>query len=110
VLNAADFGIPQLRYRFFLAALRDGRGFVFPRPTHAAPGGGREGGVVPAAGLPPYSAAWEALDGIRPDDGERLAIGGKWAGLLPSIPEGENCLWHTDRKGGLPLSAGAPAT
>jgi DNA (cytosine-5)-methyltransferase 1 len=28
---------------------------------------------------------------------------GKWAGLLPSIPEGENYLWHTNRGGGLPL-------
>ena len=28
---------------------------------------------------------------------------GKWGDLLPSIPEGENYLWHTDRKNGLPL-------
>lgn len=28
---------------------------------------------------------------------------GKWADLLPSIPEGQNYLWHTDRGGGLPL-------
>jgi DNA (cytosine-5)-methyltransferase 1 len=28
---------------------------------------------------------------------------GKWAALLPSIPEGQNYLWHTDRGGGLPL-------
>jgi DNA (cytosine-5)-methyltransferase 1 len=28
---------------------------------------------------------------------------GKWAKLLPSIPEGENYLWHTDRGGGMPL-------
>lgn len=28
---------------------------------------------------------------------------GKWAALLPSIPEGCNYLWHTDRMGGLPL-------
>ena len=32
---------------------------------------------------------------------------GKWADLLPSIPEGENYLWHTDRGGGLRCSAGA---
>jgi DNA (cytosine-5)-methyltransferase 1 len=30
-------------------------------------------------------------------------VGGKWAELLPSIPEGENYLWHTPRGGGLPL-------
>ena len=28
---------------------------------------------------------------------------GRWADLLPSIPEGENYLWHTSRKGGMPL-------
>jgi DNA (cytosine-5)-methyltransferase 1 len=32
-----------------------------------------------------------------------LQPGGKWGDLLPSIPEGENYLWHTDRKGGAPL-------
>jgi DNA (cytosine-5)-methyltransferase 1 len=34
---------------------------------------------------------------------EDLAVKGKWADLLPSIPEGENYLWHTDRGGGMPL-------
>jgi len=28
---------------------------------------------------------------------------GQWAGLLPSIPEGTNYLWHTPGKGGRPL-------
>jgi len=28
---------------------------------------------------------------------------GRWAGLLPSIPEGSNYLWHTPGKGGQPL-------
>ena len=28
---------------------------------------------------------------------------GRWADLLPSIPEGENYLWHTDRGAGVPL-------
>jgi DNA (cytosine-5)-methyltransferase 1 len=30
-------------------------------------------------------------------------MSGKWADLLPSIPEGENYLWHTPRGGGMPL-------
>src|SRR3546814_15139025 len=33
----------------------------------------------------------------------RSAIKGKWADLLPSIPEGQNYLWHTERGGGIPL-------
>lgn len=28
---------------------------------------------------------------------------GKWADLLPTIPPGQNYLWHTDRGGGEPL-------
>jgi DNA (cytosine-5)-methyltransferase 1 len=28
---------------------------------------------------------------------------GKWADLLPTIPEGQNYLWHTERGGGQPL-------
>jgi DNA (cytosine-5)-methyltransferase 1 len=28
---------------------------------------------------------------------------GKWADLLPTIPEGQNYLWHTARGGGVPL-------
>jgi DNA (cytosine-5)-methyltransferase 1 len=32
-----------------------------------------------------------------------LEMQGRWAGLLPSIPEGSNYLWHTPGKGGQPL-------
>jgi DNA (cytosine-5)-methyltransferase 1 len=34
ILNAADFGVPQLQLRFFLMALRDGKEFIYPWPTH----------------------------------------------------------------------------
>jgi DNA (cytosine-5)-methyltransferase 1 len=51
----------------------------------------------------PHTTAWDALRKISPDENEKLVVGGKWGSLLPSIPEGENYLWHTDRKGGLPL-------
>ena len=37
-----------------------------------------------------------------PED-EDLAVRGKWADLLPSIPEGSNYLHHTDRGEGMPL-------
>ena len=36
VLNAADFGVPQLRERVFIVAHREGRPFTFPKPTHSA--------------------------------------------------------------------------
>jgi len=36
VLCAADYGVPQLRERVFIVALRGPNGFYFPPPTHAA--------------------------------------------------------------------------
>jgi DNA (cytosine-5)-methyltransferase 1 len=38
VVNAADYGVPQIRWRVFVVAFRhdlDIRGWEFPRPTHA---------------------------------------------------------------------------
>jgi len=98
VLDAADFGVPQHRTRFFLVAARDGTRFRFPEPTHG------ERDLASPAGLEPYSTTWDAigdLDTVANDEG--LALSGKWAGLLPSIPEGQNYLWHTPRGGGKPL-------
>ena len=37
VLNCADYGVPQMRERFFLVGARDGREFRFPAPTHYDP-------------------------------------------------------------------------
>ena len=102
VLNVADYGVPQLRVRFFLVASRRGTRFRFPEPTHAA----SEEAQLPLfsdMATMPYVTAWEAIGDIAPDSNQKLKVGGKWAELLPSIPEGENYLWHTDRRGGLPL-------
>jgi DNA (cytosine-5)-methyltransferase 1 len=101
VVNAADYGVPQLRVRFFLVALRDGREFRFPEPTHTDADNGNA--TLFDINRASYSTAWDALRHIQPDSSEKLTVGGKWGALLPSIPEGENYLWHTDRKDGLPL-------
>jgi DNA (cytosine-5)-methyltransferase 1 len=34
VLNAADFGVPQVRQRLFFLGIRDGQGHAWPEPTH----------------------------------------------------------------------------
>ena len=98
VLNAARYGVPQLRQRLFLIAARDGTTFRFPEPTHHDPSE-REGDLLQE----PFRTAWDALADVGPAKGEDLGVRGKWAELLPSIPEGQNYLWHTDRMGGLPL-------
>ena len=36
VLNAADFGAPQIRERLIIVGSRDGEDFIFPKPTHAS--------------------------------------------------------------------------
>lgn len=94
VLNAAEYGVPQLRERVFIVGSRDGKRFKFPDPSHGEHG----------SGLEPFRTAWDAFADLpRPADLESLKVQGKWADLLPSIPEGNNYLWHTERGGGLPL-------
>ncbi len=99
VLNAAWYGVPQLRERFFLVAARDGSTFEPPKATFAAPSGEQQA----LATMPTYHTAWDALADVRQSPDEDLEIRGKWAGLLPSIPEGQNYLFHTDRGEGMPL-------
>jgi DNA (cytosine-5)-methyltransferase 1 len=87
VINAADFGVPQMRERVFLLASIDGRQIQIPRPTH---------GNCPDQA--PFLTAWEAIGDLDcPSWPEELNVSGRWAGLLPSIPEGQNYLWHTPR-------------
>lgn len=103
VLNAADYGVPQFRQRFFLVGHREGKRFQFPGPSHAENVDDQQHDLFSFAALPEYVTAWDAIGGIRPRVDEDLVIRGRWADLLPSIPEGENYLWHTNRKGGMPL-------
>jgi DNA (cytosine-5)-methyltransferase 1 len=100
VLNAAAYGVPQLRERFVLVASRDGLPFSFPVPTHAEPS--KEPDLLDV-GLPQYRTAWDAIGDLKPSAEEDLSVRGKWGALLPSIPEGQNYLFHTDRGEGLPL-------
>ncbi len=96
-LNAADFGVPQTRTRVFVIASRNGRQFKPPAPRYFDP----EQPTLLGGG--PWRTAWDAIGGMKPPQGEDLAVSGKWADLLPTIPEGQNYLWHTDRSGGIPL-------
>ena len=99
ILNAAHYGVPQLRERVFLIGSRDGTRLDFPRSTHCAPA---KLGLL--ADKEPYRTAWDAIGDLpaAPND-PSLKASGKWGALLPSIPEGRNYLWHTNRGGGLRL-------
>lgn len=98
VLSAADYGVPQLRSRFLMVGSREGMTFRFPEPTHRSPDS-----VCSEESLPLHRTAWDALADIGPAPGESLRMRGKWADLLPSIPEGLNYLHHTNRGAGEPL-------
>ncbi len=98
VLNCADFGVPQSRERVFIVAERSGLAFDAPNPTHFP------SDEAQAKGKERYRTAWDALGDLDSEEWtEDLEPSGKWAALLPSIPEGQNYLWHTPRSDGLPL-------
>jgi DNA (cytosine-5)-methyltransferase 1 len=94
VLDAADFGVPQHRRRLIMVLDREGRAFEMPKPTH---------GPDPETRLASYVSAWDAIGNLRQRASQELQLRGRWAALLPSIPEGQNYLWHTDRGEGIPL-------
>ncbi len=101
-LNAADYGVPQLRERVFVIGCRSGTDFVFPPATHGnSPAS--SGTLNPGTRLSPRTTAWDALGDLEDNDDPELRMRGKWSDLLVSIPEGENYLHHTDRGEGLPL-------
>jgi DNA (cytosine-5)-methyltransferase 1 len=95
-IDAAEYGVPQHRRRLFVFAARDGSQLELPRPTHAA---------EPKTGQERLSTTWDAIGDL--DDptvvDPQLVAAGRWAELLPSIPEGHNYQWHTPRGGGRPL-------
>ncbi len=95
-LRAEHYGVPQKRHRLFLIALREGAMVSAPPSTH------RPDSLIES---PPLTA-WDAighLDRDHSQDVAQLGLRGKWADLVPSVPEGRNYMWHTERGGGVPL-------
>ncbi len=100
LVNAADYGVPQNRKRVFIVAERNGKTFHLPSQTHAPV----DQLDCDDANYMPHVTAWDAIGDLDNCDWPiELDATGKWADLLPSIPEGHNYLWHTPRSGGTPL-------
>jgi DNA (cytosine-5)-methyltransferase 1 len=97
VINAADYGVPQIRERFVLVGARDGH-IDFPPPTHAkAPGSD-----LLSASLEPWRTAGEAIGDLDTDenaDDTGHFAGGQFHDLLCQIPPGDNYLYFTEKRG-----------
>lgn len=86
VLNAADFGAPQIRERIIFIGLREGKP-SFPEPTHSGEG---------TPGKQPWVTFWEATRHLRftkdkdlgPEDKKFMSFvppGGNWVQMPPDI-------------------------
>lgn len=86
ILDANAFGVAQSRKRAIIVLSRIGKiAWPAPAPDELRP------------------VAWDAIGRLDDPEAATLEVGGRYGSLLPSIPEGQNYQWHTDRGGGLPL-------
>ncbi|MGH9076151.1 MAG: DNA cytosine methyltransferase [Acidimicrobiales bacterium] len=96
-VNAADYGVPQIRERYFVIGSKTGP-FSFPRPTHAK----RLDGAFPIQDLPAWRTAGEVLADLDSEANatdEGHFAGGQYHDLLCEIPPGDNYLYLTAKRG-----------
>lgn len=96
ILNAADFGVPQIRQRLFVVGTRSGS-FTWPEGTYA-----KEPRDSEDRARKPWITAGEAIGDLdtpeNSDDTGHFA-GGKYHDLLEQIPPGQNYLYYTKERG-----------
>jgi DNA (cytosine-5)-methyltransferase 1 len=92
VLNAADYGVPQIRERCFVVGSLE-RDLALPRPTHSKDH---------ATGLHRWITAGDVLFDLdteeAADDAGHFA-GGQHHDLLRPVPPGDNYLFFTEKRG-----------
>ena len=93
VLNAADFGVPQMRERFFLVGML-GKTFDFPSPSHAK--NPNDNSLKPWV---PTGAVLKDLDTDENASDVGHFAGGSFNRELKKIPPGENYLFFTAQRG-----------
>jgi len=96
VLNAADYGVPQLRPRLFVVGTpKRTRLPDFPEATHS----GRWERRTSGGGWLPHVTTGEALAGLVTVPEPEEVVRGSWGHLLPGIPPGDNYLYYTAARG-----------
>jgi DNA (cytosine-5-)-methyltransferase len=100
VVNAANYGVPQIRERFLCVGIRKGEGcpFVFPAETHYNP---EKIAEDKADGRKKWVTCGDVLSDLdydTPDD-VNIVPGSKYNYLLKEVPPGENYLYFTAEKG-----------
>lgn len=99
VLNAADYGVPQLRKRMILYATLGSEPPPMPKPTHS---GWTETKRTFDTSLIPYVTTRQAIGDLagRDDLAEKdELVSGAYGALLEAIPPGDNYLFYTDKRG-----------
>lgn len=81
VLNAADYGVPQIRHRLVILGSRDGKDIRMPERTHAE---------HPGAGRKRWRTLGEALDGWEEEEREFYNFCPSKERYLKLVPEGGN--------------------
>lgn len=95
LLNAADFGVPQLRKRVFVVGRRDGKRFRFPEPTHS--GWSEHSREIDRSKLP-YVTAGDAIRDLLSGTPEpEEIVNGTYGHLAGRVPPGQNYLYFSDR-------------
>lgn len=97
VLNAADYGVPQIRQRLFVVGSLHGS-FPWPEPTHIDP---EKRGMLDTH-LSRWRTTGEVLSDLDTEENgadEGHFAGGKHHDLLCKVPPGDNYLYFTAERG-----------
>ncbi|HEY1799775.1 MAG TPA: DNA cytosine methyltransferase [Terriglobales bacterium] len=97
VVNAADYGVAQMRERLLIVGMRSEYEFQFPEETH-----GETTEQLTLTGKRPWITAGEVLndqDTLENADDTGHFAGGQFHSLLEQIPPGDNYLFFTAKRG-----------